>query len=448
MPVSIAIIGSGPAGFYTAEALVKTCIGCRIDIIERLPTPFGLIRGGVAPDHQTTKRIAKKFEKTALLDEVNYYGNVEVGRDVTLQELRNLYDAVILAVGAPNDRNLAIPGADKLGVHGSAAFVGWYNGHPDFHDFEPNLDVNTAVVIGNGNVAMDVARVLLRSPQAMAKSDLPDYARHAIHHAPIHDVYMFGRRGPVEAKFTNVELREMGKLSQTTPVVRAEQLPDDVGAAAAGLSDRNRRLAERNLKVLKEYSERGTEKKPKRVHFEFYAAPVEILGGDYVEGIRLERTRVVDGRAEGTGDFFEIDCGLIVAAIGYRSEPMEGAPFDEKRAIIPNDDGRVENGLYAVGWIKRGPSGVISSNRSDGEVVADFIHDDFGKLRDSSKTGRSGFEELLRSRGLRSVSYADWKKIDALEIENATEPSPRQKFVTINDMLNALDGTRNSRESA
>lgn len=448
MPVSIAIIGSGPAGFYTAEALVKTCIGCRIDIIERLPTPFGLIRGGVAPDHQSTKRIAKKFEKTALLDEVNYYGNVEVGRDVTLQELRNLYDAIILAVGAPNDRNLTIPGADKLGVHGSAGFVGWYNGHPDFHDFEPNLDVNTAVVIGNGNVAMDVARVLLRSPQAMAKSDLPDYARRAIHHAPIHDVYMFGRRGPVEAKFTNVELREMGKLSQTTPVVRAEHLPDDVGAAAAGLSDRNRRLAERNLKVLKEYSERGTEKKPKRVHFEFYAAPVEILGGDYVEGLRLERTRVVDGRAEGTGDFFEIDCGLIVAAIGYRSEPMEGAPFDEKRAIIPNDDGRVEDGLYAVGWIKRGPSGVISSNRSDGEVVADFIHDDFGKLRDLSKTGRSGFEELLHSRGLRSVSYADWKKIDALEIENATEPSPRQKFVTIDDMLDALDGTRNSRESA
>jgi len=448
MPVSIAIIGSGPAGFYTADALVKSCESCRIDIIERLPTPFGLIRGGVAPDHQTTKRITQKFEKTALLDEVSYYGNVEIGRDVTLQELRNLYDAVVLAVGAPNDRKLTIPGADKLGVHGSAAFVGWYNGHPDFQDLKPNLDVGAAAVIGNGNVAMDVARVLLRSAQGMAKSDLPDYARQAIHHAPINDVYMFGRRGPVEAKFTNVELREMGNLNETSPVVRAEQLPDSVEAAGANLSDRNRRLAERNLKVLREYSERGSKSKPKRVHFEFYAAPVEILGGNRVEGLRLERTRVVSGRAEGTGEFFEIDCGLVVAAIGYRSEPMDGAPYDEKRAIIPNDDGRVDDGLYAVGWIKRGPSGVISSNRSDGVVVAKFIHDDFDASFESSKTGRSGFEELLHSRGIRSVSYADWKKIDAMELKNATDPSPRQKFITVEDMLEALDGACNSKESA
>jgi len=439
MPLSIAIIGSGPAGFYTANALMRTCPECEINFIERLPSPYGLIRGGVAPDHQTTKKVAKKYERTALMDHVSFYGNVELNRDVSLEELTDLYDAVVLAVGAPNDKKLTLPGSDKHGVVGSAAFVGWYNGHPDFYELDPNLDIEAATVIGNGNVAMDVARVLLRSPEELAESDIPDHVATRISASPITDVYMCGRRGPVDAKFTNVELREIKDLKQAVPMVKAGQLPDDVEVALKGLEGRERRFRERNLQSLRDYSAIIGDEKAKRMHFEFFASPVEILGGERVEGLRLERTRVVDGRAEGTGETFDIDCGLVVAAIGYRSDPIKGAPYDEARGIIPNTEGRVSDGLYAVGWIKRGPSGVISSNRPDGEIVAGFIHDDF-PAGGSGKAGQAGLENLLKGRGVRWVTFADWQTLEALEVKNATSPAPRKKFVTIDDMLNALDG--------
>ncbi len=440
MPISVAIIGSGPAGFYTAEALAKSDQDCQIDIIERLPTPYGLVRGGVAPDHQTTKRIAAKFEQTALREVIRYYGNVEVGADVSVDELREAYDAVVLAVGAAKDRPLTIPGADKKGVFGAAEFVGWYNGHPDFCDLDPNLDVAAAAVIGVGNVAIDVARVLVKTPDEMAKSDLPDYAAYAIHQSPLSDVFVLGRRGPIEAKFTNVELREMGRLVEAEPRVVVDQLPKNPNDLLTALSDRDRRLKERNLATLHEFSEGAPDTKPKRVHFEFYAAPVEVLGNDRVWGLRLERTRVVDGRAEGTGSFFEIECGLVVSSIGYRSERIEGAPFDEENAVVPNNDGRVAEGLYAAGWIKRGPTGVISTNRADGETVAAHIVEDLGSPSDSGKRGRSGLEALLTGRRVRVVGFDDWKTIDAMETANATEPAPRCKFVTVDTMLDALDG--------
>ena len=302
MPLNIAIIGSGPAGFYTADALIKALPECRIDFIERLPTPFGLIRGGVAPDHQTTKRVTQKYEKTAMMKHVHFYGNVEIGRDVSLDELRQMYDAVVLAIGAPNDKKLTIPGADKIGVHGSAAFVGWYNGHPDFRDLEPDLNTTTAVVIGNGNVAVDVARVLLRSPNGMAESDLPDHVSKIIHAAPITDVHMVGRRGPADAKFTNVELREMGHLNMTAPRVKAYQMPEDLGAVLSQYGDRDRRLRTRNIETLKEFAECADEGKPKNVHFDFVASPIKILGGDRVEAIRFERTRVENGKTSGIGE--------------------------------------------------------------------------------------------------------------------------------------------------
>ena len=238
MAISVAIVGSGPAGFYTAEALASSGNDVSIDFIERLPTPYGLIRGGVAPDHQTTKKVQKKYEETALREQVRFFGNVEVGRDVALSELRAIYDAVVLAVGAPHDRPLGIPGEDKKGVFGSADFVGWYNGHPDFKDLDPDLNVAAVAVIGVGNVAIDVARLLSRSLDELAETDLPDYAERAILSSPVKDVYLLGRRGPVEAKFTNVELREMGKLSQSVPVVRPEQIPNDAG----DLTEREKRL--------------------------------------------------------------------------------------------------------------------------------------------------------------------------------------------------------------
>ncbi len=435
MPVNVAIIGSGPAGFYTAAALIDSDDDISIDIIERLPTPFGLIRGGVAPDHQTTKNVTRKYEKTALTDPVRYYGNVAVGRDISLAELREIYDAVVLAIGAPRDRKMGIPGEDKAGVFGSADFVGWYNGHPDFRNLNPDLNISAAAVIGVGNVAIDVARLLVRTKEELGPADITDYAETAILESPIEDVCILGRRGPVEAKFTNVELREMGKLEQSVPVVDAEQLPDDVGE----LEDREKRLKEKNLETLREFATRKPDEKPKRVHFGFYAGPAEILGGNRVEGLRMERTKVEDGRAVGTGEFFDIECGLVVAAIGYRSDPLDGAPFDEKRGIIPNEDGRVEDGLYAAGWIKRGPSGVISTNRPDGVAVAQYIHDDFQAGAIGGKPGRGALETLLAERKIRSVSYEDWKKIEAAESENAEGEHPRKKFTTIQEMLDVLD---------
>jgi ferredoxin--NADP+ reductase len=433
MTVSVAIIGSGPAGFYTAEALCRREFDVSVDIIERLPTPFGLIRAGVAPDHQTTKKVSRVFEKTAQRDEVRYFGNVEVGTDVSLDELRGIYDAVVLAVGAPGDQPLGIPGEDKRGVYGSATFVGWYNGHPDFRDLDPDLEVKAAAVIGVGNVAIDVARVLVKTDAEMAESDIPSAVADAIRASPLTDVYIFGRRGPNDAKFTNVELREMGELETAVSLVDAAQLPDKV----PDLPPREQRLKAKNLATLSEFSERTADEKPKHVHFRFFASPVEILGGDRVEGLRLEQTRVEDGRAKGTGEFFDIDCGLVIPAVGYRADPVDGAPFDDRRRIVPNDGGRVADGLYAVGWIKRGPTGVISTNRPDGVEVAEHIETDIGE---GGNPGRQALRDLLKARGVGDITYPDWQKIDAAEVANATPPAPRQKFVTVEEMLAVLDG--------
>jgi adrenodoxin-NADP+ reductase len=437
MPVRVAIIGSGPAGFYTADALLKSGADVEIDIIERLPTPYGLIRAGVAPDHAKTKNVARTYERIAQHERVRYFGNVEVGRDVSIDELRGLYDAVVLATGAPTDRGLGIPGADKKGVIGVAAFVGWYNGHPDFVDLDPPLDTERVVVIGVGNVAVDVARVLVKTPQEMAGTDLCEHAARVIHAAPVSDVFMVGRRGPAQAKFSNVELREMGHLENAYPVIDAAVVPDRV---PGDVSERDARMIERNLATLRGFAEAEPAGREKRVHFLFYASPVEILGGDggddRVTGIRFERTRVDEhGRAHGTGEHFEIACGLVIPAIGYRSEPLAGVPFDDKAQRSVNDDGRVGPGLYAVGWIKRGPSGVIGSNKPDGDAAAAQILED---ITAPAKPGRAAFEALLAKKGVRSVSFADWQAIDRAEAAAATAGAPRRKFVRIPDMLKVL----------
>ncbi|MEK9831689.1 MAG: FAD-dependent oxidoreductase [Rhodospirillaceae bacterium] len=433
MTINVAVIGAGPSGFYTVDALLKADKDIRVDIIERLPTPFGLIRGGVAPDHQTTKKVARVYEKTALTDGVGYFGNVEVGRDVTIAELQEMYDAIVLAVGAPRDRKLGIPGEDKTGVFGSADFVGWYNGHPDFTDLAPDLNTNTVVVIGQGNVAVDTARVLVKTAEEMTETDIADHAADAIAASPITDVYMVGRRGPIEAKFTNVELREMGKLEDCQPVIDPAQLPDEV---TGDWSDRDLRLKERNLATMKEFPDVDPGGKSKRVHFTFFAKPVEILGGDKVEGIRMEHTRVEDGRSVGTGEFFEIECGLVIPAIGYFSDPFPGVPFDADNGIVVHDEGRVGDGIYAVGWIKRGPTGVIGTNKPDGDIAATQIVED---IADGTKPGREALEALLDDRSVRHLRYQDWQTIDAAEVAAAKPGAPRRKFVTIDSMLAALD---------
>ena len=433
MTIKVAVIGSGPSGFYTVDALLKGEKDVQIDIIDRLPTPFGLIRGGVAPDHQTTKKVARVYEKSALADGVAYYGNVEVGRDVSIEELKDMYDAIVLAVGAPRDRKLGIPGEDKIGVYGSADFVGWYNGHPDFTDLAPDLNTATVVVIGNGNVAVDAARVLVKTEEEMTATDLADHAADAIQASPITDVYMVGRRGPIEAKFTNVELREMGKLDNCLPVIDADQLPETV---EGDWSDRDLRLKERNLATMKEFPDVDPTGKAKRVHFTFYAKPAEILGGDKVEGIRMEATKVENGRSVGTGEFFNIACGLVIPAIGYFSDPFPGVPFDADNGIVVHDGGRVGDNIYAVGWIKRGPTGVIGSNKPDGDIAATQIFED---IAEGAKPGRDALDPLLRERDVRVVSYQDWQSIDAAEVSGAKPGAPRRKFVTIEAMVAALD---------
>jgi len=429
MGLNVAVVGSGPSGFYTVAALLKSGVDCRIDVIERLPTPFGLIRGGVAPDHQKTKNVWRAYEKSALDPTVRYFGNVEVGRDVSMDELRALYDAVVIAVGSPVDRKLGIPGEDKAGVYGAAAFVGWYNGHPDFRDLNPELDTTGAVIVGNGNVAIDCARVLAKTADEMSTTDITDYATAAIQASPLTDIYMCGRRGPVEAKFTNVELREMGELANCAPIVDPDQIPD---AVSGDMPDRDRRLRERNLETLRGFSDVSAAGKSKSMHFMFFTNPVEILGDDRVEAVRMERTAVKDGRAVGTGEFFEIPCGLVIAAIGYYGEPFPGIPFDEKAGVAVHKDGRIGDGVYAVGWIKRGPTGVIGTNKHDGDLAAEQIVAD---LSDGGKEGRDGLQKLLEGRNVRWVSYEDWKKIDAAEIANAAPGAPRRKFCTVKEML-------------
>ncbi len=434
MSLSVAIIGSGPSGLYTADALLGIAEDARIDIIDKLPAPFGLIRYGVAPDHQTTKSIQRKFSKTAQHPAVRFYGNVEVGSDVTVAQLTEMYDAVVLAVGAPRDRRLGIPGDELPGVIGSAALVGWYNAHPEFRSLGPDLNTTAVAIVGNGNVAIDIARVLVKTNSEMAHSDIAEYALTAIQASPLTDVYLIGRRGPADAKFTNVELREMGNLEDCTPVVDAALLPDSVEDST--LSDRDRRLRERNLDTLRDFAVRDTASAAKRVHFSFFLNPVEVIGNGRVEVLRLEKTEVVEGRPRGTGEMVDLPCGLVVPAIGYKASPIPGIPFDEGAGVFVNEDGRVSDGLYVVGWAKRGPIGVIGSNKPDGRLAAQQIQDDHGA---GGKEGRQALETLLNGKGVRLVSFEEWQKVEAAEAAAAAASSPRRKFATVEEMLSVLE---------
>lgn len=430
MTISVAIIGSGPSAFYTADALIKSGVPCSIDMIERLPAPFGLIRYGVAPDHESTRKVSRSFDKTARGGGMAFFGNVEVGRDVSLAELRAMYDAVVLAIGAPYDRPFEIPGAGKKGVYGSAAFVGWYNGHPDFRTLDPDLKVKAAAVVGVGNVALDVARLLVRERKELEATDMADYAVEAICASGITDVYLLGRRGAQHAAFTIGELREMGELEQASPVVDVAGLPtgyDDV-------AEEDRRIRQKMVEMLRGFAALPQDK-PKRVHFRFNSAPKEVLGGDRVTGLRVEKMRTENGRAVGTGETEDLPVGLVVAAIGYRSPRIDGAAFDERKGLYPNTAGTIEPGLYAVGWAMRGPSGVIGSNKIDGQTVAKTI---VATLAPGAKPGRSALQQALKAKGVPPTSYDDWLKLDAAEVARARPGAPRGKFYTVEDMLRAI----------
>jgi ferredoxin--NADP+ reductase len=428
----IAIIGSGPAGYYTAEACQKTLgAECRVDIIDRLPVPYGLIRTGVAPDHQSIKGVSRRYEAVALSDNVRFVGNVTVGPDVTIDELRTLYDAVVLATGAPHDRTLGIPGAELPGVVGSAAFVGWYNGHPDFADLDPPLRGPGAVVIGNGNVALDVARILAKTQDEFRGSDIVGHALAALDTATIETITLLGRRGPHQIAMTPKELGELGELHRAMPVVDPRDLPPEGEDALLEPGQRKSVIHLRNFAAHANGAD-----KPVHVVFDFFAMPVRIEGDGHAERLIVERTQLnADGSATGTGETYAIPASLVVSCIGYRTPPIEGVPYDERAGRFANDEGRVLPGLYAVGWARRGPTGTIGTNRPDGFAIAEKIAADVGE--GAGKAGRPGLDALLAARGVEVVTFRDWQKIEAAEIAAARDGSPREKFTSIEAMLAA-----------
>ena len=430
----IAIVGSGPAGYYTAEAAVKQWgEDARVDIFDKLPVPFGLIRTGVAPDHQSIKAVARRYEKTAIGDTVRFAGNVEIGRDIAIEELTELYDAVILATGAPRDRDLPIPGADSANVFGSAAFVGWYNGHPEYAALAPDLSGRHAVIIGMGNVALDVARILSKTEAEFGGSDIVAHALELLRDSNIETITILGRRGPHQIMMTPKELGELLRLERAVPRVENADLPPP---ESDDMLDPGQRKSVTLLREFAALSPSDRAGKALSINFDFFASPtlIEQEGGK-LSGLVVERTELKDGRAVGSGETYRIPADLLISCIGYRTSPIAGVPFDERAGRFPNEEGRIAPALYCVGWAKRGPSGTIGTNRPDGYAVIEKVAEDIGE--GAGKRGREGFDELAQKRALDVVTFRDWQRIEEAEIAAARSGAPREKFVDIESMIAA-----------
>jgi ferredoxin--NADP+ reductase len=448
-PLRVAVVGSGPAGFYAAGALLASeDPRVEVDMIERLPTPWGLVRLGVAPDHPKIKEVSRAFEKIAARPGFRFLGNVEVGRDLTPADLARVYDAVVYAVGAQTDRQLGIPGEDLPGSWPATAFVAWYNGHPDFQDLSFDLSGERAVVIGNGNVAVDVARMLALTPEELAPTDTTDEAIEAIVGAGIREILMLGRRGPVQGAFTTPELIELGELAGADVIVDPVDLELDEPSAAE--LEGGTPIQKRNMDVLRGFAERPPTGKSKALRLRFTVSPVAILGEDRVEAIEIVHNELVpDGRgsvrAVATEEREVIPCGIVLRSVGYRGVPIEGVPFDDGRATIPNESGRVVDtpGFYCAGWIKRGPTGVIGTNKKDATETVQHLLEDArsGALPRAADATAAAVDELLAERGAEVVTYAGWELIDRLECERGGACGrPRVKLARWDELLRAARG--------
>ncbi len=452
-PLRVAIVGSGPAGFYAAESLLaKADLTVEVDMFDRLPTPFGLVRAGVAPDHPKIKNVIKRYEKTASNEGYRFFGNVEVGRDITVAELEERYNGVLYAYGTATDRKLGIPGEDLPGSHPATTFVAWYNAHPDFAGRTFDLTSKRAVVIGNGNVATDVARMLVLPPAELQVTDTADHAIEALSESGIEEVVVLGRRGPAQAAFTNPEVRELGELTDADIVIDPSEVELDEASRAYVESDECDPTHRRNVEIFTEFSRRPPEGKPKRVLMRFGCSPVEIKGDGKVESLVIGRNELYRDdsgaiRARDTGEREEIECGLVLRSIGYKGVGLEGIPFDTDRGVIPNESGRVTDpgsgeqtaGHYAVGWIKRGPSGVIGTNKKDAQDTVDSLFADLeaGKVPEREPADPP-IEELLSERAGDHITYLGWQAIDRAEMA-AGEPHgrPRVKFCSVAEMVEA-----------
>jgi ferredoxin--NADP+ reductase len=446
-PLRVAVVGSGPAGFYAAGQLLAHDPPVEVDLFDRLPTPWGLVRLGVAPDHPKIKSVSRAFEKIAQRPGFRFFGNVEIGRDVTHDELASLYDAVIYAVGSQTDRRMGIPGEDLPGSWPATAFVAWYNAHPDFHDCAFDLAGKRAIVIGNGNVAVDVARMLALTPGELAPTDTADEAIAAIAASGIEEIVVLGRRGPAQAAFTTPELIELTELEGADLIVDPAELELDPASAAA--LEEDTALARRNLEVLREAAATPPVGRPKRVVLRFCVSPVAILGKSAVEAVEVVHNELVadeNGRisAVPTDRREVISCGIVLRSVGYQGVAVPGVPFDERRAAIPNHEGRVVSatgeaipGLYCAGWIKRGPSGVIGTNKKDANETVDLLLEDAtaGLL---PRRADVDVADLLAERGVTPVTYAGWEAIDAIECARGEEQGrPRVKLGQWTELLEA-----------
>jgi ferredoxin--NADP+ reductase len=468
-PTRIAIVGAGPAGFYAAGHLLKDSESIDVDMFERLPTPWGLVRSGVAPDHPKIKSVTRIYEKTAAHPRFRFFGNVELGKDISRDDLLSHYHAVVYATGSPTDRPLGIPGEDLPGSHPATDFVGWYNGHPDFADYKFDLSCKRAVVVGNGNVAIDVARMLTLSKEELACTDTADHALEALEESEIEEIVLIGRRGPAQAAFTNPELLELGELADADVVVDGEELERALQVPDPNMDP----TAERNVAILRQYATRtpapptatkmqpGAEKPRRRIVLRFLLSPIEIVGDE--SGVRelivahneLVADEVGRLRARDTGVREMIATGLVMRAIGYKGVPLPGVPFDERSATIANEGGRVLGpggplpGEYTVGWIKRGPSGVIGTNKKDAQETVDALLADAaeGKLGAPSLPSSEAIERLLHERVPDLVTYEGWSEIDRHE-QALGEPQgrPRVKLTKIEELLRVAAGEQPCKE--
>lgn len=458
-PLRVAIIGSGPSGFYAADALLKNKrdMVVQVDMFERLITPHGLVRGGVAPDHQKIKNVTKTYDRTAKNENFRYFGNVEFGKDITHDDMVQFYHQIVYAVGAQTDRNLDIPGENLPGSHAATEFVAWYNGHPDYRHLQFDLSHETAVVIGNGNVAMDVTRILASTIDELQKTDIADYALEALRESNVKRIVMLGRRGPAQAKFTNPELKEFGNLDDAQVIISEKDVTlDELSAHYVETS--GDRTAARNVALLREYYDLPRDpNKSKEIVMRFLVSPTAFTGHGKVEKVTVVHNELYESssgnmRPRATDQYETIDAGLVLRSIGYRGVALPGVPFFEDWGIIPNDHGRVTgehqgqtlSGEYVVGWIKRGPSGIIGTNKPDSQETVEHMFEDVAddNTHNPTRTAPEAVNNFLEERGVRYVSYEDWQLIDQTEMQRGEVMGrPRVKFTDPTDMLRLLDET-------
>ena len=444
----VAIVGSGPSGFYAAEDLLRQDLNVKVDMFEKLPVPFGLVRYGVAPDHLKIKNVTKVFEKTASNPKFSFFGNVTVGKNISVFELKKFYDAVVFAYGAESDRHLGIHGEDLVGSYTATEFVAWYNGHPDFQDHHFDFSQEVAIIVGNGNVAMDVARILCKTPEELKNTDINQNALDVLAESKIKEVHVYGRRGPVQASFTAPEIREMGELSDCYPVVNPQEL-QLIESSQKELEDPANAGRKKNYEIMQGFLSIDPNGRKRKFVLHFGRSPVEIIGKGRVQKVRFEINKMEGEpnkqKVRGTGKFEEIDCGMFFRSVGYTGIPIKGLPFSAQAGVMPNHSGRVMDseqiytGWYVAGWIKRGAVGVIGTNKPDAEETVKSLMEDIGRLNPCEIPSSEEMANFLKDREVRVVTFEDWKKIDAAEIQRGAKlGKPREKFARVSGMLSVI----------